>query len=165
MKQLACLLTIIAVLFAIDSASADVHDDAHSELWRSHPQHASIVVAGTFEDGEHGSEDAATLGFDYEYRLNRIVGLGLVAEHAFSPIDVTTLFVVADLHVWRGLAIQTGPGVALFDDSDAEDEFVYRIGALYEFEYGKFTISPQLHLDIGDETDSLILAIAFGFGF
>lgn len=143
----------------------ELHDTEHHELWHKHPQHLSVVLAGTFEDGHEGHEQVATFGFDYEYRLSQFLGLGLVVEHAFGPIDVTTLFAVADLHIWRGLAIQTGPGVASFDDSDAEDEFVYRIGALYEFEYGKLTISPQLHLDLAEETDSLIVAVAFGFGF
>lgn len=145
------------------AASAEEGDHGHGDLWRSHPHHASVVLGGTW----HGHEEAETIGLDYEYRLNRTLGLGAVLEYAADPLETTTFLVVADIHVWRGLAIQTGPGIEHIEEEHGDDEdlFVYRIGALYEVEYGNFTISPQLHLDVTDENDSIIGAIAIGWAF
>ncbi|MEM1447530.1 MAG: hypothetical protein AAF957_03170 [Planctomycetota bacterium] len=128
--------------------------------WIDEPHHLSVVAAGTHA----ADEDAPTAGIDYEYRLNRILGVGAVAEYAFEPFNATTVLAVADIHIWRGLGIQTGPGVVLFD---SEQLFVYRIGGLYEFELGGgMTISPQLHYEITDsEADAFVYAIALGVGF
>ena len=74
----------------------------------SAPHHLSIL-GGLSRDS---SEDGATIGVDYEYRLNRRLGLGAVVEHAFEDIEATNLLAVVDDHLWRGLALQAGPGVA-----------------------------------------------------
>ena len=104
------------------------------------------------------------MGIDYEYRVSDFLGVGAIAEHVFSPFKATTLIAAADLHLWRGLALQTGPGAVVADD---EAFFIYRFGFLYEFELGHgFTISPQLHYDIGDgEADEIIYGFAFGRAF
>ncbi len=130
------------------------------EFWRDHPHHLSLLVAGSSTT----DEDAFTLGIDYEYRVSGFLGLGTVVEYAFTPFDETTLLAVADLHVWRGFAVQTGPGVAF---AEGEEFFAYRVGGLYEFELeGDFTVSPQIHYDyVSGLGDPLVYVIAFGYGF
>ncbi len=127
----------------------------------SMPHHLSVVIGGThIPDAD---ETAFTLGLDYEYRLNRTLGLGVVAEQAFGPIDSTTLLAVADIHITEGLAIQTGPGVEFLD---GESFFVTRIGAVYEVEVGEaFTLSPQVHYDISTGEDAIVFAFAIGRAF
>jgi hypothetical protein len=127
--------------------------------WRDHPHHLSLVVAGTTDD----EETAFTLGVDYEYRLTQLLGLGAVVEYAFEDIDALTLLGVADVHVWRGLAIQTGPGVEFIGGESPE--FVYRIGALYEFEIESFTLAPQVHYDATTGEDAVVYGISVGFSF
>lgn len=144
-------------------------------MWRTKPHHLSVVLGGTVEDGEEedeeeGNHEAATVGVDYEYRLNQFLGLGSLVERAFAPLETTTALFVADLHIWRGLAVQTGPGVEHIDresedQGGREDKLAYRIGSLYEFERGRFTVSPQVHLDVTSDTRSIIFGVAFGFGF
>ena len=136
---------------------------AINELHHEAGPHHFSVLAGITDNEEH---TAFTLGIDYEYRLGRLLGIGAVLEQAFGDIDATTVLAVADLHVWRGLAVQTGPGVEFIDHAgETDEEFVYRIGVLYEFEQGAVTISPQLHLDLTSEGESVVLGVAFGFGF
>ncbi|MEM7232851.1 MAG: hypothetical protein AAF517_11775 [Planctomycetota bacterium] len=123
------------------------------------PHHLSVVIAGTRED----DEDAFTLGFDYEYRVNELLGVGAVAEHAFEPVKATTLLAVADIHIWRGFAIQTGPGAFVGRE---RTHFVYRLGGLYEFDFDEFTFSPQIHYDFTETApDGLVYAVAVGFAF
>ncbi len=124
------------------------------------PHHVSFLVGGTRVRAEE--ETGFTIGGDYEYRITRRLGVGGVVEHAFGEVDATTLLAVADIHLWRGLAAQVGPGVEFLDD---RAEPVGRIGALYEIELGgRFTVSPQLHYDITDE-DSIVFGLAFGRSF
>jgi hypothetical protein len=163
MHRILRAITLIACTALASEALAEEAHHGHEGLWRNHPHHASIVLGGTW----HGHEEAETIGIDYEYRLNQTLGLGAVLEYATDPLETTTFLVVADIHVWRGLAIQTGPGIEHIEEDHGHDEdlFVYRIGALYEVEYGNFTVSPQLHLDVTSENDSIIGAIAVGWAF
>ncbi|MEM7409096.1 MAG: hypothetical protein AAF430_02540 [Myxococcota bacterium] len=137
---------------------------ADEPLWHEHPHHLSLLVAGS-DDAE---ETALTLGVDYEYRLNALLGLGVVAEYAFEEIDAVTVLAVADLHLWRGLIVQTGPGIEIVDGpaGGSDDlEIAYRVGVLYELEVGHFTVSPQLHYDFTSGENSFVFGGAVGVGF
>jgi hypothetical protein len=153
MMRFVSRLLVVGIAFG---ASAAWGEEPH---WQEHPHHLALVVAGTTDE----EETAFTLGVDYEYRLAQLVGLGAVVEYAFEDIDALTLIGVADVHVWRGFAIQTGPGVEFIDGESPE--FVYRIGGLYEFEFEGFTLSPQVHYDATTGEDAVVYGISFGFGF
>ena len=128
--------------------------------WEEKPHHLSLLVGGTFEE----EESAPTLGVDYEYRVDEFLGVGaVVAERAFDEIEATTYLGVADLHFNNGVIVQTGPGIEIRDGED--DIFVYRLGVLYEWEWGGYTVSPQLHYDATSEQDAIIVGVAFGFAF
>lgn len=123
------------------------------------PHHISLFQGGTSIDGDGL---AYTIGIDYEYRVSELLGLGVVAEYAFGDIDATTLLAVADIHIYRGLIMQIGPGVEL----GSSDHFVTRVGALYELEWGPFTLSPQFHVDFTEGAeDALVFGIAVGRAF
>lgn len=155
------LITSLILFLQLCNSSFDVLAE---ELSSHKPNHLSAVIAGTFVDGE----EAETIGLDYEYRVNETWGVGGVVEHAFHPIQSTTILLTADIHIWRGLAIQTGPGIELENGDEEEgdsESFVYRVGMLYEFEISDFTLAPQFHLDFAEEHTSVITAIAIGFNF
>ncbi|MEP1229509.1 MAG: hypothetical protein ABJG88_02420 [Litorimonas sp.] len=125
------------------------------------PHHLSIFTGGSYID--EADKTVFTLGVDYEYRLTPLIGLGFVAEQAFGEIDATTLIAVADIHLWKGLAIQVGPGIEFVDN---ETFAVGRIGALYEVEFEhEFTISPQLHYDISGGENAIVFGLAVGKAF
>lgn len=149
----------IGILFTMlltNTANAQIEVEFNEE----ERHHLSIITGGSALTGE--SESAFTLGLDYEYRINRLIGIGIVAEQAFGELDATTLLAVADIHVWRGFAFQVGPGVEFVDN---ESNFVARFGALYEFEFGEgYTISPQVHYDFSTE-DTIVFGLAFGAAF
>ncbi len=132
------------------------HEGEHD--WREEPHHLSLLVASTVEE----NESAPSVGLDYEYRTSQFLGLGTVVERAFEEIDATTILAVADLHLTNQFIVQTGPGVEFVD---GEEEFAFRIGVLYEFERGGYTISPQLHYDWTSGENAVVLGVAWGFGF
>jgi hypothetical protein len=159
--QIALAGLLLAATFAASAAAAQEPATQEPATHESKPHHLSAVIGGTIV--AEADETAFTLGLDYEYRLNRTLGLGFVAEHAFGAIDSTTLLAVADLHITEGLAIQTGPGVEFVDD---ETFFVTRLGLVYEFELGEaFTLSPQLHYDFSSGEDGIVFGIAIGRAF
>lgn len=129
--------------------------------WRDGPHHFSVLLASTVEDSEE-SASGPTIGLDYEYRVSDFLGLGTVLEYAFEDIDATTVLAVADLHVTPQFIVQTGPGVEF---RDGDDEFVYRLGVLYEWERGGYTLSPQLHYDATSGDDAIVFGIALGLCF
>lgn len=150
-------LLLAALLSCVLSSCAMFeHEGEHD--WREMPHHLSVLVAGTFEE----EESAPSVGLDYEYRTTEFLGLGAVVEYAFDDIDASTLLGVADLHFSDQFIMQTGPGVEFID---GEEEFVYRVGLLYEFERRGTTWSPQLHYDATSGKDAVVAGIAVGFGF
>ncbi len=127
-----------------------------------HPHHLSLFLGGTHVlNDDHSGE---TIGLDYEYRVSELLGVGFVAEYAFSDVDATTLLAVADTHSDLGLILQVGPGIEFTQHHG--DFLIFRVGGLYEFEFEHYTISPQFHIDIADNHgDSLVFGMAFGAHF
>ncbi|MEL7128786.1 MAG: hypothetical protein AAGK23_04505 [Pseudomonadota bacterium] len=160
--RLGCLegIKLAACLGMATAIVQSAHGETEIPFDPETPHHLSLVLAGTSVPAENAT--AFTLGADYEYRLTRRVGLGAVVEHAFGDIDATTALAVADIHLWRGLATQIGPGVEIIDG----DVFAAgRIGMLYEIELENgITLSPQVHYDIAKES-SIVFGIAIGRAF
>lgn len=122
--------------------------------------HLSVLLADTHLSDEGNN---FTIGLDYEYRVNELLGVGTVIERAYGELDATTLLAVADIHFQNGLIMQVGPG---FERKDDDNVFVSRIGVLYEFEVKNYTLSPQLHWDYHeDEANAIVAGLALGFSF
>lgn len=153
---------LVALLLAGLALPANA-EEGEPEVWKEHPHHLSVITGATHDH----DETAFTLGLDYEYRVNRLLGFGTVVEYAFHHLDSWTLLAVADIHVWRGLALQTGPGLEIVDEEEGhEEEFVYRAGLLYEVELPRrFTVSPQVHYDVGSGINALVFGVAVGRNF
>jgi len=130
----------------------------------------SLILGGTSDD----DENAFTVGLDFEHRLHPLLGVGAVVEYATDDIDAVSLIGVLDIHLWKGLAIQTGPGVEFVGEEEEEAgettstnrrEFLYRVGVVYEFGIGKLLVIPQVHYDYTSGKDSVVYATAIGFKF
>ena len=155
------LISIVLLMcFGPAAAMAQIDVEHHEDK----PHHLSVLLAGTHIDS--ADETAFTLGVDYEYRINKLFGVGAVAEYAFDDIDATTLLAVVDVHLWRGLALQVGPGVEFVDEGEENETFaIGRIGALYELDFEGYTISPQFHYDISSGKDAIVFGLAIGVAF
>lgn len=142
------------------SCVADESGSHHGIDHEKHPHHFSVLLANTDMD-EHGN--GFTLGLDYEYRVSDTLGLGAVVEYAASDLEAWTALAVADIHITPQMIMQVGPG---FERTPHHRLFVARIGALYEFEFDGWTLSPQLHFDYHDGGDNAVVyGLAFGKSF
>lgn len=156
---LRALPAIFALAWSAIAPAAWAHDQQSETPEPRH--HLSLVVGATHVDA--ADETAFTLGGDYEYRVNHTLGLGVVAEQAFGALDATTVLAVADIHLWHGLALQTGPGIEF---AEGEEFALGRLGVLYEFELGDhFTAAPQLHYDLSEGEDAMVFGVAIGRAF
>ena len=105
-----------------------------------------------------------TVGLDYQYRINKIIGVGvLVADYAVGSVE--SLLVGPSLYLHAGHFEFTLAPAGEF--SGGETTFVFRLGAAYEFELSKgVTISPSVYFDSErDEESALVYGLSFGFEF
>ena len=151
---------LASAVLSLALASSVCAQEHPAPIFVDQPHHFSVFLGSS--DNDHGT--AFTLGLDYEYRATEFLGLGGIVEHAFEEIDATTALLVADLHLTHQFIVQTGPGVEFLHEED-EAEFVYRVGVLYEWEFGGTTVSPQLHYDWAEEEQTVLFGLAFGLCF
>jgi hypothetical protein len=160
MLTVACL---VLVVFA-QSASADGEEGAEKQ------NVVSLILGGTSDR----DENAFTVGLDFEHRIHPLLGVGAVIEYATDDLDAFTLIGALDLHIWKGFAIQTGPGVEFAGEEEEEDGvttstnrryFIYRVGAVYELEFGELLVTPQVHYDYSSGNDAVVYAMGLGFKF
>jgi len=137
-----------------DHESASVHETAHE----FHPNFLGMFVGIT---SEQRREAGLALGIEYERRLNKSFGIGLVAEHTFGDLDFWVFAVPFAYHTGRW-KFYVAPGI---EDGDHGTESLIRIGAEYAYEVGEWEISPQLDLDFVDGEEVWVLGVVFGKGF
>jgi hypothetical protein len=180
----ACILLVIGCFGA--RASAQEHGEEHGaehEVGEHaehefHRHHFSVFLGVT--DGEVEKEavvgteseraavvvedeEAFTLGLDYEYRLNRRWGVGALIDFAGGDFRSWVAGMPVFLHPGRGWKLLLAPGVE--DKEDEDGEFLVRVGVLYDFEVGRFTIAPALQVDFVDDEEVLVYGVNIGKGF
>jgi len=130
----------------------------------------SLLLGGTSDR----DENAFTVGLDFEHRIHPLLSVGAVIEYATEDLDAVTLIGALDLHIWKGFAIQTGPGVEFAWEEEGEAggttstnrrNFIDRVGALYEFEFTRLLVTPQVHYDYSSVKDAVVYAIGLGIRF
>ncbi len=160
-NQVQTLLVVLGAMCAlpvyaqtVEHESAAVHDVAHD----FHPNFFGMFVGVT---SEARREKGIALGIEYERRLNKSFGIGLVAEHTFGDLDFWVYAVPFAYHTGRW-KFYIAPGI---EDGDHGRESLLRIGGEYAYEFGEWEISPQLDLDFVDGEQVWVLGVVFGKGF
>lgn len=51
------------------------------------------------------------------------------------------------------------------DFHGGKEEFVVRLGVLYDFHVGDWSISPTFHLDVLEAKENVVYGVGFGRGF
>jgi hypothetical protein len=134
--------------------SASTHEATHE----FHPNLLALFVGGAYEGSR---ENGFALGIEYERRLNRFFGIGVVAEYTFGDLDAWVYAVPCAYHSGRW-KFYVAPGV---ENGEHGSESLVRIGGEYAFEVGAWEISPQLDVDFVDGEEVYVLGVTFGKGF
>ena len=166
MKTNTYFLTVASVFFRLpaalsilaDEESDDSSFESQHDEERGFHQHQMSVFAGiTQESSEHG----LSLGIEYERRLSRSFGIGLVAEHTSGDLDFWLYGLPFAFHngPWK---FYLAPGIA---DGDHATEFLVRVGGEYAIEAGSWEIAPQLDFDFVEGNQAVVPGSTIGKGF
>jgi hypothetical protein len=147
-----------------------------------HRHHLSVFLGATTADvaegGEHGEAESesdggetgsetkretdGSIGLDYEYRLNRAWGLVVGFEWVGGDTRQWMAGLGAMLHPVAGLKLLAGPGV---ERHEGEEEFLFRLGAMYDFEVGSWSLTPAFNVDFVDGEQTYVYGLYVGKGF
>jgi len=151
------LMTACIAAVTLGANAEEAHEAAEEHF---HKHHVGGFLGGTHD---YNSEDALTVGLDYEYRLTKLLGAIALIEYAGGNID-SAIF-------GGGLLFHPGGDVRLLTAVGKEvhhghSEFVARLGAFYDFHLGNGTMSPVLMVDILESGElNVIYGIGMGHGF
>jgi hypothetical protein len=160
-----------------NDASAGQHGGQQTHGTQAHKHHFGFFLGGTYGEVEsHGEShrsgeetDAAhkehdlTYGFDYQYIVNRYIGVGAIFDHAFRDFRTTVVAPGVFVKPVGGFQVLLAPGAEFHGDTA---EFVFRLGFYYDFPLGsRFTISPTLAVDFLEDKHVWVYGGTFGVGF
>ena len=165
---LATVATIGAAGASAESESAEdrghhVHGD-HA----MHPNHIAVFVGLTHGGGsEEGEEEtsAATIGLEYERRLSRKVGIGVLAEYVDGDRRDHVGMALVSLRPGRRAKLILGAGLERHEGK-GEYAFLGRVGFGYAFEpVPGNSVSPEINLDFVDGHTLVVVGATIGWGF
>lgn len=178
----AALKTLLVVLFSVSFiiSYAQHHEDAsHSEgthheegAHEGHEFHKNHVALfnGATTNLTHNLT-SYSIGLDYEYRFSKMIGAGVLGEFVASESPEMLVGISVFTHPYKGAILFVAP-MALFaseeegaaEAEDSELPLAIRIGAGYDFHFGKLSVGPSVSYDMGN-TSALAYGLAIGFGF
>lgn len=144
--------------------AADEHAEEHGE--HLHANHIAVFVGATEPEEHHGEKEDPdfTLGVDYERRLSRLWGVGGMIDWVVEGRREWLIGPIGFVHPYKGLKFFAAPCYQHIREG-AKDEFVFRLGAAWDFEVGKYSIAPNVIYDFAAEHDFLVLGVTVGRGF
>jgi hypothetical protein len=155
MKKTVWIAAVIAI------AGTTVWAQEHAEEGHhGHKHHVALFVGNTHN---YHSEDALTVGLGYEYRLTELLGVGALIDYAGGDIEATVAAGGVFIHPWRDLRLLAALGN---EHHAGSDEFLTRLGVMYDFFFDDWSISPELYVDLLESgNEDWIYGVALGRGF
>jgi hypothetical protein len=164
-------LTGATGLIAEEESTAEPrHDGQHDhEFHRNNVGVFMGITAGGEEEGG-GKEDATgTIGIEYERRLTRILGIGVVAEFAGGERRDHVGVIPLTFKPGRRAKFVVGAGWERSSGSEVfggETEPLFRLGFMYEFEVVPGNhVSPGINVDFVDGETLVVVGATIGWGF
>jgi len=153
------MLGCLALVLPGRSAAQETeHEAAH---------HLAVFIGGATETKRDKAKDLdIAVGVDYEYRLTPMWGVGGMVEYTGGETERNIVaLALVNWHPWRDLRIVVGPGIEFPEGH--ENEFVFRIGAGWEFPVGgAFSLTPEFNADFLKEGKiTYVYGVAVGIGF
>ena len=156
MKQNIQLILFMIVIFT--SGTVFSQDNGSKAADKKNNEMSIFLGAISSKDN-----NAFSIGLDYQYRINKIIGVGALAEYATGNFGSLLLGPSLNLHVWH-FEFTIAPTVE-FSGNDVA--WPLRLGVAYEFELPKgVSISPAFYFDTERNDDiAVIYGVEFGFDF
>lgn len=190
-RAIACFLLALILIGTFGArADAQEHGQGHDsegeaaehEEHAFHRHHVAVLLGattaevpkhggeGTFEtesggggsSGETESVTEATIGIDYEYRLSWLWGIGALFDYVGRDARASVAAAGVFLHPVAGLKLLAAPGL---EHHEGENEFLFRLGLGYEFEIGRWALTPGASVDFVDGDEAYVYGLYIGRGF
>jgi hypothetical protein len=101
---------IFIILIVINSVALFTELEATAETDTIEYRNKMILFGGLTQEGaDHG----ASIGLEYEYRLNDLFGVGALGEYAGGDFDSWVIGVSGFIHPYAGWFICLAPGVGI----------------------------------------------------
>ena len=166
-------LACLAFPFAV-SAQTMPTDDHHASGIKHH--HPSFFIGATTPTGaQHVFNNTATwftVGVDYEYRINKPLGISIFTEYLFAAHEEFLFGLPVFVHPWRGLKLNAGPLLALVHEAKTEEtplewhsKYGYRLEVGYDLYIDRYTITPIINYDRVAGHGEFNYGVAIGAGF
>ena len=162
-------LTIVIFFTVVFTPLADAEEAHEKHANEFHRHHLSLIVGNTQNDG---NQSGLLVGVDYEYRFNRWIGLGGLAEYAGGDFDHFLLAVPLFIHPYKNwlLSVTGGAEVHKEHNDHEEDkqrrEWIVRTSVAYQFPIAdKWTIAPEFSVDFSENETLFVFGIVIGVGF
>jgi len=149
----------------ISPGLASEESGGHSE--GEHHKNDIALFIGTTQSEEHdGDRDDPnfTLGIDYERRLSRHFGLGLLADFVIEGHREILLGMPLYLHLGKHVRLQAAPAWHKVKDS-GDDGYLLRTGLSLDFDIGVGMLSPSVYYDIAEDDNLWVAGLAIGRGW
>ncbi len=154
------VLTLLPVLcLGVCSLTARAEEPHHgdSEEWSHARNKLELFLGATHVE----SDDEFSVGLTYEYRINETFGLGGLVEYT-DGVGTWLWALPVFIHPVEPWRLVVAPGLEL---EGSEDEFLLRIGVAYEWEFGEWSVAPELNLDFVDSETNEVFGVSFGRRF
>lgn len=120
-----------------------------------------LFLGNTHEEGK----DGFSIGLGYEYRIMDLLGTGLFAEYVDGDFREWVMGVPLLIHPYKGWRMLAAPGFDKKRGKDEDWEFLIRLGLAYEFENGRWSLTPEFNIGIVDGEEIFVYGVSFGRGF
>ncbi len=131
-----------------------------------HRNHFAVFLGSTEAEEHHGEKGDPdfTIGLDYERRLTKLVGVGVMFDWVAEGNREWLAGVFTFLHVYKGAKIQLAPSVHRVRE-EGDTEFLFRAAFAWDFHVGKISLSPYAAYDFTEGQDFTLLGLAIGTGW
>ena len=157
--QVRSLLYCIVMMVALTSMGVcgELESKAHEE---KDYRNVIALFGGNTKDG---SENGASIGLEYVYRISPLFSIGGLGEYAGGDFDSWVIGVPVIIHPHAGWFFRLAPGLE-FEDS--ETNFLFRAGSGYEFELmPRWSLAPEINVDFVDGDTKLVYGLTLSWEF
>jgi len=164
-------LPLVCLFLSNTCIYAQLQEEGSKQESQNHSsKHHIALFNGATTNFSHEST-SYTIGLDYEYRISKLLGIGLLGEVILADSEEFLTGVAVCAHPFKGTKLIAAPLVVFSEEHHSEgheikkeSSFAFRIGAGYDFHVGKLSLGPTVDFDFG-KTEALNYGLSIGFGF
>lgn len=159
MRRKIGLVPAIAFFLMVIIVNPVIAEDEPKKKEETLRNRVELFLGNTHEEGEN----SFSTGLSYEYRFHEFLGVGGLVEFAGMNAREWVFAIPLSIHPYKGLCFTLAPGLEL--PKEDKNEFLFRVGVAYEFEIGRWSITPEFNVDFVGGEEALVYGLSFGYGF